>query len=156
AGKYHILREYVDSGKSGSKDQEKRVAFRRMVLDSGKGEFQAVLAWKTNRFGRLDTIDGAEDKKTLRRNGVYLDTVKDGKIDWDTMEGRIVDAVRSEMDHAYSRSLASDSIRGRLDALAAGRWPNGSVPYGYLRKYTAPDGREMIVKRTESFRKPER
>jgi DNA invertase Pin-like site-specific DNA recombinase len=154
AGRYRIIREYVDAGKSGSKDQHRRTDFRRMVLDSGKGDFKAILCWKSNRFARLDSIDAGEHIKILRKHGVYLDTVKDGRMDWDTMEGRIMQAVRAEMDHAYSRSLASDSLRGRLDALAAGRWPNGSVPYGYHRKYTSPDGRTMIVRRTESFRKP--
>src|SRR5262249_18050035 len=73
---------------------------------------------------------------------------------WNTLEGRIIDTVRAEMDHAYSRSLASDSLRGRLAALEAGHWPNGSAPYGYLRQYTAPDGRTLVVRRTEAFRKP--
>src|SRR5262249_12736650 len=71
-GRYRIVREYVDSGKSGSKDQEKRVAFRRLVLDSARGDFDAILVWKSNRFGRLDSLEGAEAKKTLRGNGVYL------------------------------------------------------------------------------------
>jgi site-specific DNA recombinase len=154
-GKYRIVREYVDAGKSGSKDQEKRVAFRKMVLDSGKGDFEAVLVWKTNRFGRLDSLEGAEAKRTLRGNGVHLVSVKEGVRDWNTMACRIVDAVEAEMDHNYSRSLASDSLRGRLDALERGFWPNGSVPYAYHRRYVGPGGREVTVKRTEAFRKPE-
>jgi DNA invertase Pin-like site-specific DNA recombinase len=153
-GKYKIVREYVDSGKSGSKNQERRVEFRRMILDSGKGEWQAILCWKTNRFGRLDSQEGALDKKTLRQNGIYLDTVKDGRIDWETLEGRIIDAVRSEMDHAFSRGVSSDSLRGRLKVLADGHWPNGSVPYGFHRLYRGPDGREIRVLRSEGFRKP--
>jgi site-specific DNA recombinase len=155
-GKYRILRWYIDSGKSGSKDQEKRVDFRRMLLDSSKGDFKAVLCWKTNRFGRLDSLEGADAKKTLRKAGVYLDTVKNGRVDWGTMAGRIVDAVNAEMDHEYSRSLSSDSLRGRLKALEEGFWPNGSVPYGYQRLYIAPDGREMLMPRTVAFRKPKK
>jgi DNA invertase Pin-like site-specific DNA recombinase len=155
---YCVAREYVDSGKSGSKDQEKRVQFRRMILDTSKGDFQAVLVWKTSRFARLDTTSvlAAEAKTALRQNGVRLVSVKEGLIDLDTMTGRIMAAVHAEMDAEYSRSLASDSLRGRLDALAAGCWPNGACPYGYHRRYTSPDGRELVVTRAEPFRKPER
>jgi DNA invertase Pin-like site-specific DNA recombinase len=155
AGKYRIVGWYIDAGKSGSKDQHKRVEFRRLVLDSGKGEWQAVLVWKTSRFGRLDSLEGADAKNTLRKAGVYLVSVKEGVIDWNTMAGRIMDALHSEMDHAYSASLASDSLRGRLAELEKGHWPNGAIPYGYHRLYVAPDRREVLVKRTEPFRKPE-
>src|SRR5262249_32835505 len=136
-----IVREYIDSGKSGSKDQEKRVAFRQMVLDSGKGEFTAILVWKVNRFGRLDSLEGADDKRVLRKNGVRLVSIQEGEVDWSTMTGRIMDALHSEMSHAYSESLATDSVRGRLAALEQGHWPNGSVPYGFHRLYAGPDGR---------------
>jgi DNA invertase Pin-like site-specific DNA recombinase len=155
-GKYHVVREYVDAGKSGSKDQEKRVAFRRMLLDSARGDFQAVLVWKTSRFARLDSLDASEAKRTLRGNGVCLVSIKEGVIDWNTMTGRIMDALHAELDHAYSASLASDSLRGRLDRLAAGFWPNGSVPYGYHRLYVSRDGQEILMRRTQAFRKPDR
>jgi hypothetical protein len=40
--------------------------------------------------------------------------------------------------HQYSVSLSADSIRGRMDSLKAGNWPNGGVCYGYDREYTDP------------------
>jgi DNA invertase Pin-like site-specific DNA recombinase len=154
-GKHRVVAWYVDEGKSASKDQEKRTAFRRMILDSAKGEWQAIVVWKTNRFARLDSQEGAADKRVLRKHGVRLISVKDGVIDWDTMEGRIIDTVRSEMDHHDSVTIASDSLRGRKKRLVEdGCWCNGSVPYAYHRNYIAPDGREVLVQRTQSFRKP--
>jgi hypothetical protein len=71
-GRYRVLREYVDDGLSGSKDQEKRVAFRQLVLDSGKGDFEAVLVWSSSRFGRLDSLEGAEPSRVCRsRTSTY-------------------------------------------------------------------------------------
>jgi hypothetical protein len=91
ANGYSIVAEYVDSGKSGSKDKHKRTGFHRMLMDSHSKEWKALLCWKLNRFSREDSHQGADDKKVLRGNGVQLVTVQEGAIDWDTMEGRIID-----------------------------------------------------------------
>jgi len=150
---YEIVDEYVDEGKSGSKDQHKRVAFAAMLADACNGNFEAVLCWNTARFARLDSVDAAGAKVTLRKQGIHLATAKEGRIDWDSFEGRILDVLRSESDHKFSRDISAQTVRGRLDALRRGFWPNGAVPYGYDRLYF--DGvREHLVKRSEPFRKP--
>ena len=64
---YEIVEEYVEEGKSGSKEQEKRVVFAKLLRDSAAKKFGAVLCWNTSRFARLDSIDGAQAKQTLRR-----------------------------------------------------------------------------------------
>src|ERR1043166_1992755 len=71
ANGYTIIREYKDEGKSGSKEPEKREDFQRMLLDSNKRQFQAVLCWNTSRFARLDSIDAGFPAQILRSNGVY-------------------------------------------------------------------------------------
>ncbi|MBN8625980.1 MAG: recombinase family protein, partial [Planctomycetes bacterium] len=150
---YEIVREYIEEGKSGSKDQEKRVEFERMLVDAAKREFTAVLCWNTSRFARLDSLDGSLAKQVLRNNGVHLETVKEGKIDWNTFEGRILDVLFAESDHKFSRDISSLTLRGRLDTLKRGYWPNGSVPYGFDRLYI--DGEKTHhVQRQDDFRKP--
>src|SRR5438105_4584610 len=84
-----IIRVYKDEGKSGSKDTEKRAAFQQLLLDSASGGFQVVLCYNASRFARLDSIDGAFAKQILRENGIVLWTVSEGKIDWNTTEGRM-------------------------------------------------------------------
>ncbi len=54
---------------------------------------------------------------------------------------------------AYSESLSRDSIRGRLDSLRKGKWPNGKVPFGFDKIYVAPDGAEFRVPRRAPFTK---
>src|SRR4051812_44153882 len=80
---YEILREYVDEGKSGSKQTSKRAAFLKMLKDADRREFQAVLVWKMDRFSRLDPGESYEHKKILKRNGLFIHSVKEGKITWD-------------------------------------------------------------------------
>lgn len=151
---YRIIREYIDYGKSGSKEQEKRVEFQRMLMESSSGDFQAVLCWDAHRFARLDSIDGAFAKKILRSNGIWLDTVKEGKFDWSTVEGRWKDMAFSEAGKAYSINLSRDSLRGRRNALERNSWPHGAIPYGYFRCYIDEQGNQHVMPRIAKFRKP--
>jgi DNA invertase Pin-like site-specific DNA recombinase len=91
-----VLREYKDEGKSGSKEPEKRTDFQRLLMDASRGEFQAVLCYNASRFARLDSIDGAFAKQTLRQHGVFLQSVCEGRIDWNTVEGRMFDFMLSD------------------------------------------------------------
>jgi DNA invertase Pin-like site-specific DNA recombinase len=151
---YKIIREYIDYGKSGSKEQEKRVEFQRMLMESANGDFQAVLCWDAHRFARLDSIDGAFAKQILRANNIYLDTVKEGRFDWKTPEGRWKDMAFAEAGKAYSIDRSRDSLRGRRDALDRKSWPHGAIPYGYERLYIDEDGNHHRMRRIAKFRKP--
>jgi DNA invertase Pin-like site-specific DNA recombinase len=152
-GNYRLIRVYVDEGKSGSKDQDKRTDFNRLLLDATAEDFAAVLCYNASRFARLDTIDGAFAKQILRQHAVILHTVNEGVIDWRTQAGRMMDFMLSEQNHAYSRSLSKDSISGRVRALEAGCWPHGATPYGFDRMYTYGD-QTTRISRTDRFRKP--
>jgi DNA invertase Pin-like site-specific DNA recombinase len=149
---YRIIREYVDEGKSASKNQQKRVAFNRMVADSTAQNFSVVLCYDASRFTRFDNIEGSTPKQVLRTNGVILVTTKEGEFDWRVPEGRWKDMAYCEANRALALNLSKDSIRGRLAIIAKGFWPNGVVPYGYDREYT--DGiHTQFVPRYERFKK---
>lgn len=150
---FRIIRVYKDEGKSGSKDQHERTGFQRLLLDASLGDFRAVLCYNASRFARLDTIDGADAKQALRKRGIYLQTVCEGRIDWNTVEGRMYDFMLSEQNHAYSRTLARDSVGGRLRAINDNCWPYGCIPYGYDRLYVY-GSEQHRVSRTAPFRKP--
>jgi DNA invertase Pin-like site-specific DNA recombinase len=151
---YKVIREYLDGGKTGSSDTEKRTEFLQMLADSARREWTVILCYDVSRFGRLDSIDGAEHKKLLRDNGVKLVTVKDGAIDWNTLEGRIMDGMRSEMAHAYSVGISRDSLRGKKDAFLRGQGYGQTTPYGLARLVVDPLGNEHHVARTVRFRRP--
>lgn len=149
---YTIVREYVDEGKSASKNKEKRVAFNKMILDSHKRDFDVVVCWDAARFTRFDNIEGSVEKDILRKNGIFMDTVKEGEFNWSTPEGRWKDMAYCEANKALALNLSKDAIRGRVNALALGFWCNGSIPYGYDKKYT--DGvKELFFKRSDKFSK---
>lgn len=47
-----IVEMYIDRATSASKDIEKRVEFLKMIKDSEKGNFDAVIVYKLDRFAR--------------------------------------------------------------------------------------------------------
>ena len=151
---YEIVGEYLDEGKSGSKDVEKRTDFTRLLADSAKGQFQVILCYDLSRFSRLDTIEAAFAKKTLRDNGIRLVTALEGEIDWNSSTGRIVDSVLSEAQHEYSVKLARNTLRGKLDRAKKGKHYGQLTPYGLARQITEPQGSVRIIARTERFRRP--
>jgi DNA invertase Pin-like site-specific DNA recombinase len=149
-----IVAEYIDRGKSGSKDTSKRVEFWRMVKDSATRQVNAILCWDSARFGRLDVIDSGEaGVAELRRNGIHLETVKEGKIDWSTDMGVFQYAMLAGGNKGYSTKISGNTVRGRNDVLKNGWWPNGSIPFGYDAEYHL-DGKVTRLGRNERRGRP--
>ncbi len=136
---YTIVREYVDSAISGD-DTTRRTEFLRMREDSQGGEFSIVLAWDQDRFGRFDPIEGGHWILPFRNAGVRLETIAQGKIDWNDFAGRLIYLVQQEGKHAYLRDLSRNSIRGSIQKAKEGAGADGSAPYGYR----LVDGRREI------------
>ena len=64
-----IVGEYIDRSVSGKTDN--RAEFQRMLKDSSRKVFNAVLVWKVDRFGR-NREEIAINKVKLRKNGVQV------------------------------------------------------------------------------------
>lgn len=150
-----IVAEFIDDGKSGSKEVAKRTSFARLLDDAEKKErdWSAILCWDTSRFGRLDSMTGAPYKLRLRRAGVWLETAKGERIDWSTSMGRLMDALRAEADNQYSLDISRNCIRGRRAILDLGYSPR-PVPYGFDRAYYEADVIQKVVPRRKLFSKP--
>jgi DNA invertase Pin-like site-specific DNA recombinase len=129
---YTIIREYQDEGISGD-DTEKRLQFQQMLRDATeRRDFNVVLCWDQDRFGRFDPLEAGFWIKPLRDAGVRLETVAQGKIDWDDFAGRIIYAVQQEGKHAFLRDLSRNTARGMLAKARLGLWLGGPAPYGYV------------------------
>lgn len=153
--RYKIIRWYIDAGRSGGKDTEKRTEFLRMIDDAeSKQDFQAVLSYGFDRFGRLDTLEGAEYKLRLRNAGVYLDTPMDGKADWTTPTGQILDAVYAVKNNEYLLHLSKSVIDGKLRAASEGKPLGGQPPYGMARLIIDDNGEKRLIPRGDRFKAP--
>ena len=150
---YTIVREYKDEGIAGD-EILRRPAFQRMLKDAQAGLFRGIVCDDKDRFGRFDSLDLGEIAAPLRRKGVWLETVAQGRREWDSFAGRITDAVLQEaksieLDATSRRVLTNQLLRARK-----GKSNGNPALYGYRweadpnvgRKYVA-DGRKAEVVR---------
>jgi|GEM_PF-6241273 len=150
---YSILSTYTDQA-SGSKDQDKRIHFARMLKDIASGtDAKAVVCWNRACFGRMDAYDGGDAIRILRSAGLILDTAREGEFNFAESSGRWKDYALSEGGKLFAETLSTDSLSGRINALRSGYWPNGAVPYGYDRDYIL-DGTHTIIPRNKPAARP--
>jgi DNA invertase Pin-like site-specific DNA recombinase len=149
---YEVVREYQDAGISGDAT-EKRAGFLQMRDDAGRGEFEVILCWDKDRFGRFDSIEQGYWVKPLRDAGVRLVTVAQGLIDWNSFGGRIVDAALSESKHEFLRSLSQNTTAGLIRNAKGAYFNGGQVPYAFdrmlLNERDEPQRRLLRGERTD-------
>lgn len=106
-----VIGEYIDKAMTGKTD--KRPDFQRMLRDSERGHFQAVILWKTDRFAR-NRYESAIHKYKLKKSGVRIfyakETIPDGP------EGIILESVMEGYAEYYSENLSQNVKRGYYDS----------------------------------------
>ncbi len=143
---YKIVAWYSDEAISGWKNKE-RHSFHQLIADAAGGTFQGVLCWDQARFSRFDPMEANYFWHILRTAGVFLETIKEGRIDWNSLGGWLTASVQQHGKAEYVKSLAQDCTRGRRAAAIAGRWLT-FAPYGYRRendKLTPGDPAEVAT-----------
>jgi DNA invertase Pin-like site-specific DNA recombinase len=139
---FRIVREYIDEAISGD-ETRLRLGFQRMIADAPKGEFKAILCWDQDRFGRFDPLEAGYWIQPLRAAGVFLQTIAQGKIEWNDFAGRLMYSVQQEAKHSYLRDLSRNVIRGQRSAILNGNLVISRPPIGY--RYVA--GKPIIDER---------
>lgn len=127
---YQITRWYEDIGISGDRT-DKRLDFQRMIADGSCGEFDAILCWDQDRFGRFDMLEAGKWIHPLREAGVHLATVTEGRCDWSDMAGRLLYSMKQEGKHQFLHDLSRNVTRTLRQKAQAGQWLAGNPPYGY-------------------------
>lgn len=140
---------YADRATSASKDIEKRVSFLKMIKDSEKHNWEAVVVYKLDRFSR-SRYDSANYKYRLKKNGVQLISATEN-ISNDP-EGIILESVLEGMAEFYSAELSQKINRGLRESAYKHNSIGGSIPLGYksvgkklvIDEETAPIVREAF------------
>lgn len=107
---FMIIEKYCDRAISGKTDN--RAEFQRMIKDSEKGRFQAVIMYTLDRFAR-NRYDSAMYKAKLRKNGVKVYYAKQAIPD--TPEGIILESVLEGYAEYYSENLSRNIKRGMME-----------------------------------------
>lgn len=145
-----IVETYADRATSASKDIEKRVSFLKMIKDSEKHTFDAVIVYKLDRFSR-SRYDMANYKYRLKKNGVQLISATEN-ISNDP-EGIILESVLEGMAEFYSAELSQKIGRGLKESALKHNATGGQIPLGYkiegkkwvIDEETAPIVREAFT-----------
>lgn len=142
---FTVINEYCDRAISGKTDN--RPSFQRLIKDSEKGHFQAVIMYTLDRFAR-NRYDSAIYKAKLKKNGVRVFYAKQPMPD--TPEGIILESVLEGYAEYYSENLSRNIKRGlkenALQCIATG---GAGVALGYTvgedRKYVIdPIGAKIV------------
>jgi len=95
-----VVGEYIDRAQTGKTDN--RADFQRMLSDSEKHTFEAVLVYQLDRFAR-NRYDSAINKARLKKNGVRVISAKENITD--DASGILVEGVLESMAEYYSAEL---------------------------------------------------
>ena len=117
-----IVAEYIDRAQSGVNDS--RTEFQRMIADSDKHTFEAVLVYQLDRFAR-NRYDSAINKAKLKKNGVRVISARENITD--DASGILVEGVLESMAEYFSAEL-SQKIRRGMNINAQKCLSNGSNP----------------------------
>ena len=106
---WEIAGEYVDEGVSGSK--ESRPELNRLMGDSHRRQFDMVLVWKIDRFGRSlkHLVNALAD---LDSYGVAFASLQDN-LDLSTPSGRLMFQIIGAMAE-FERALIQERVKAGL------------------------------------------
>ena len=107
---YTLIDTYIDRAMSAETDN--RPEFQKMIKDSAKGQFNAIIVWKLDRFAR-NRYDSAHYKAMLRKNGVKV--VSATEVISEGAEGIILESVLEGYAEYYSAELSEKVIRGMTE-----------------------------------------
>ena len=123
---YTLIDTYIDRAMSAKTDN--RPEFQKMIKDSAKGQFNAIIVWKLDRFAR-NRYDSAHYKAMLRKNGVKVvsatEAISEGA------EGIILESVLEGYAEYYSAELSEKVIRGMTENALKCQYNGGFVPVGF-------------------------
>ncbi len=139
-----VVGEYCDRALTGKTD--KRPSFQRLIRDSEKEHFQAVILYTLDRFAR-NRYDSAIYKAKLKKHGVRVFYAKQPMPEGP--EAIILESVMEGYAEYYSENL-SRSIKGGMKENALKCQVNGSsTPLGYKigenRRYEIEPAAAKIV-----------
>lgn len=134
---YNIIGEYRDEHITGTSDN--RADFQRMIEDSNKKTFEAVLVYQLDRFAR-NRYDSAIYKNKLKKNGVRVLSARENISD--DASGVLMEAVLEGMAEYYSVELGQKVERGMKINASKHLYIGGYITLGFKildKKYTIDD-----------------
>lgn len=121
-----VIDTYIDRAISGKTDN--RPAFQKMIEDSAKRQFQAVIVYRLDRFTR-NRYDSAIYKARLKKNGVKVLSAMENLNG--SPESIIMESLLEGMAEYYSVELSQKITRGMRENALKGKALGGQRILGY-------------------------
>lgn len=143
---YKIVYEYIDRAMTGRNDN--REQFQKMLKDTAKKQFDTIILWKIDRFGR-NREEIAFNKYRCKKNGVKVVYVAESIPD--SPEGVILESVLEGMAEYYSLQLSQNVRRGLKASAEKCQCTGGGRLLGYRidsesKKYVVDEATAPIVR----------
>lgn len=132
-----IVKEYCDRAMTGRNDN--REQFQEMLKDTAKKQFDTIILWKIDRFGR-NREEIAFNKYRCKKNGVKVVYVAESIPD--SPEGVILESVLEGMAEYYSLQLSQNILRGQRASAEKCQSTGGNRPLGYK---TDPATKKFVI-----------
>lgn len=118
---------YADKGISG-KSITKRNEFLKMIKDSEKGKFEAILVTNVSRFSR-NAVDGMETIRNIKKNNIYVHFLKENLKSCNYSDEFLMDFFMVFAQNEL-RDMSKKIQAGMRKAQDAGVWTS-HAPFGY-------------------------
>ena len=138
---------YREEGKSAHTDSiRKRPAFRQLLDDAGKGQFDVVVVHTLDRWSRNLRVM-LESMGTLGKHGVGLVSITEN-IDYSTPHGKMATQMLGSVAEFFSEALSTHVKKG-IDERARQGFHLGSIPFGYQSCRHESNGERKLVCKPE-------
>jgi site-specific DNA recombinase len=130
---YRIVAELADEGISGS-EVERRPGLQKLLGLARTRQIDGVVVDDLDRLARLDLLELGVLLSPLRAAGVWVESVAQGRMDYNTMAGRIMLGIGSEAKRTEQLATARRVLTAHLErARDRQQAPLTKTAYGYRR-----------------------
>jgi site-specific DNA recombinase len=131
---WEIAKVYREEGKSAHVEAiSKRPAFRQLLDDASKGNFEVVVVHTLDRWSRNQRVM-LESISILAKHNVSLVSITEN-IDYSTPQGKLFTQMLGSFAEYFSGALATHVSKG-LDQRAREGKHTGGIPFGYESCWT--------------------
>ena len=148
---HQLLDWYADDGYSG--DDETRPEYQRFMAELARTDYVEILAWDLSRFSRAKPWKTMRDLEQIDLHDKQINTCKEGLIRLDDAN-EVVAYLHSFTSHKQLKTVAIDSLRGKVSRFELGELYGQTTPYGLARELIDLQGNKHVFHRTERMTKP--
>jgi len=147
-----IVRQYVDSGKSGLK-LAGRDSLQMLLQDveTGATDFEVILVYDVSRWGRFqDTDESAYYEYLCKRAHIYVHYCAEQFENDGSLPSTVMKSMKRAMAGEYSRELSAKVFLGQCHLVELGFHQGGTAGYGLRRQLLDQSGTpKQILSRGE-------